>query len=54
MRLRIALAVAALGLALPSVAGAAPLTPIKNTEQCMLCHGNGKVADIRTVHITFK
>ena len=36
-----------------SVAGAAPIVPINNTEQCLLCHGNGKVADIRAVHMTF-
>jgi cytochrome c553 len=25
-----------------------------NVEQCMLCHGNGKTADIRVVHLSFK
>ncbi|HJV48186.1 MAG TPA: hypothetical protein VJ549_02820, partial [Geothrix sp.] len=25
-----------------------------NVEQCMLCHGNGKTADIRAVHMTWK
>ncbi len=27
--------------------------PIVQNEQCLLCHGNGKVADIRAVHMNF-
>jgi OmcA/MtrC family decaheme c-type cytochrome len=27
--------------------------PIANTEQCLICHGAGKVADIKSVHMTF-
>jgi OmcA/MtrC family decaheme c-type cytochrome len=25
-----------------------------NVEQCLICHGNGKTADIRVVHLSFK
>jgi len=36
-----------------SVAGVNTV-PIVQNEQCLLCHGNGKVADIRAVHMTWK
>jgi OmcA/MtrC family decaheme c-type cytochrome len=29
-------------------------TGFAKTEQCLVCHGNGKVADIRAVHLNFK
>ena len=28
--------------------------PIVQNEQCLICHGNGKVADIRAMHMTWK
>ena len=28
--------------------------PIVQNEQCLICHGNGKTADIRAVHMTWK
>jgi OmcA/MtrC family decaheme c-type cytochrome len=28
--------------------------PIVQNEQCLICHGNGKVADIRAMHMNFK
>jgi OmcA/MtrC family decaheme c-type cytochrome len=29
-------------------------TALAKVEQCMICHGSGKTADIKTVHMTFK
>jgi OmcA/MtrC family decaheme c-type cytochrome len=29
-------------------------TALAKVEQCMICHGNGKTADIRAVHMTWK
>jgi hypothetical protein len=28
-------------------------TALAKVEQCLICHGAGKTADIRTVHMTF-
>ena len=36
-----------------SVAGVNTV-PIVQNEQCLICHGNGKVADIRAMHMTWK
>ena len=29
-------------------------TALTKVEQCLVCHGNGRTADIKTVHMTFK
>ena len=36
-----------------SVAGANTV-PIVQNEQCLLCHGTGKIADIKAVHLNFR
>jgi hypothetical protein len=44
------------GLGTPVASGtnfAFPTGKLVNTEQCLVCHGSGGVADIKTVHMNY-